>query len=97
MQCPECKVGDLIPCEEDLTMLYCTECETLHRPQDVRNCECYDPGCVCRGRCDRQAAITLYRVDTLDETGTAFCIRCADDASEFGLFTSLAPHDPQGE
>ncbi len=54
-------------------------------------CECADPGCpVCKGRCDNWSNIVLNRIDMIDETGTAFCEGCADDAMESGLFSNYA-------
>ena len=51
-------------------------------------CECYDPGCphVDKGGCSNNADYLLYRVDMNDESGTAMCDICADDASDSGLF-----------
>lgn len=55
-----------------------------------RRCECTDPGCrVHKGSsgCGRQVFILLFRVDMKDETGTAMCEPCSEDATESGLFT----------
>ena len=52
-------------------------------------CECGDQGCKVHkglGFCLNTASVILYRVDMEDETGTAFCEDCADDAFESGLF-----------
>lgn len=52
-------------------------------------CECADSGCPkCKGKCERKAMQTLYRVDMEDRTGTRFCNECAEDAYESGLFDS---------
>lgn len=57
----------------------------------IGRCECTDPGCpVCKGKCRRDAEMTLYRCDMDDETGTDFCEACASDALESGLFTAEA-------
>ncbi len=38
-------------------------------------CACADRGCpVCHGVCGAGAAMTLYRVDMIDYTGTLFCV-----------------------
>lgn len=58
-------------------------------PGDSR-CECSDPGCpVHEGKssCDQKATHLLYRVDMEDQTGTAFCAGCGEDAFDSGLFT----------
>ncbi len=54
-------------------------------------CECADPGCAVHkgsNRCDGVFGEILFRVDTDDETGTAFCSDCTDDAFESGLYYS---------
>ncbi len=54
------------------------------------DCECGDPGCpVHKGEqvCNLNATTQLFRIDMEDQTGTLMCDRCADDASESGLFT----------
>lgn len=56
------------------------------RPQP---CECADPGCPVHegsSACKHPGVLILYRVDMHDETGTAFCNDCADDAERSGLF-----------
>jgi hypothetical protein len=53
-------------------------------------CECSDPGCpVHKGTADCRwsASRLLYRVDMEDNTGTAMCDACAEDAFKSGLFT----------
>jgi hypothetical protein len=53
-------------------------------------CECGDSGChahLGKEECRHLATTILYRVDMDDQTGTAFCEACADDAYESGLFT----------
>ena len=60
-------------------------------------CECCDDRCrVHKGSsiCHRRAEYLLYRVDMYDETGTAFCTDCSEDAFESGLFTT---DDKEGE
>lgn len=58
-------------------------------------CECSDPRCPAHAgaSCEQVATATLYRVDMTDETGTAMCSGCADDAMGSGLFTT----DPDDE
>jgi hypothetical protein len=54
-------------------------------------CECSDDRCPTHkgtDRCRKQATDILYRVDMQDESGTAFCDDCADDAFSSGLFTT---------
>jgi hypothetical protein len=54
-------------------------------------CECCDSHCSAhKGKnwCDQNANTVLYRVDTQDETGTAMCAGCAQDAMDSGLFTT---------
>ena len=57
-------------------------------------CECADKRCPVHPGSDclfstyqRNRIRTLRRVDMEDRTGTRFCIPCADDASESGLFS----------
>lgn len=60
-------------------------------------CECSDPGCKHHkgaSDCRDKALQILYRIDMQDETGTAFCDNCADDAFSSGLFTT---HDDEIE
>lgn len=55
----------------------------------VALCECADPGCEIhegRSQCEREAFLTLYRVDMDDKTGTMMCDGCAGDALATGLF-----------
>jgi hypothetical protein len=55
------------------------------------SCECGDPGCpVHRGEefCGNQAVTVVYRIDMEDETGTAMCDKCSEDALESGVFTT---------
>lgn len=55
-------------------------------------CECSDPECLgCAGHCTRDSAVTVFRVDTEDRTGTQFCGPCAEEALESGVFTTEAP------
>jgi hypothetical protein len=59
-------------------------------------CECTDSGCVAhkgRAKCGKKADQILFRVDMEDETGTAFCDACADDAFASGLFTDEIEED----
>lgn len=54
-------------------------------------CECTDCGCKHHSghaMCNDRATDILYRVDMKDETGTAMCDACADDAFSSGLFTT---------
>lgn len=53
-------------------------------------CECSDIGCSMHKGIDEHSALAttiLYRIDMIDETGTAMCGGCADDAYESGVFT----------
>lgn len=53
-------------------------------------CECSDKECHAHDGtafCNQQATVTLWRVDTLDLTGTDFCEDCAADALDSGCFT----------
>lgn len=59
-------------------------------------CECTDPGC--RGHrnvshCRERAEAILYRTDMYDESGTAMCDLCADDAFSSGIFTTHEEDD----
>lgn len=62
-------------------------------------CECTDPDCKAH-RGSECAVIadcqTLYRVDMEDETGTAMCDDCADDAFASGLFTTRDEDEERG-
>lgn len=52
-------------------------------------CECGDHGCPVHkshSRCPNRASTILYRSDMDDQTGTAMCDKCADDAMESGVF-----------
>jgi len=50
-------------------------------------CECRDPGCPhCKGRCSGIGHETLHRVDMEDSTGTRFCVYCAEDAFQAGVY-----------
>lgn len=61
------------------------------------NCECADSGCPCEGRCDSRATETVFRIDMEDETGTAMCESCANDAHMTGLFRSTFEIDDEDE
>lgn len=64
----------------------------------AKRCECSDPGCpCCQGHCERRSAVTLYRVDMQDESGTRFCENCANDAYESGVFADTHPDDRDGD
>ena len=55
----------------------------------MTKCECADPGCtVHKGHsfCREFSVTVLCRVDMYDETGTAMCEGCSDDAYDSGLF-----------
>ncbi len=59
-------------------------------PGDSR-CECADSGCAAHKdhtRCNELATTILYRVDMEDNTGTAMCDACTEDAFDSGLFTT---------
>lgn len=58
---------------------------------DGITCECTDPSCrTHRGQshCTYHSEHLLYRIDMHDESGTAMCDGCADDAFSSGLFTT---------
>ena len=66
-------------------------------PGDSR-CECSDPGCLAHKGQDEHSELAttiLYRVDMIDETGTAMCDDCADDAYESGVFTDRFDDDDE--
>lgn len=53
-------------------------------------CECSLPSCpACGGNCSRKALGIMYRVDMHDETGTAFCQDCGNDAFDSGMFSMV--------
>ena len=55
-------------------------------------CECADPQCpVCHGHCETHIAITPFRIDMEDLTGTDFCQECGEDAFDSGVFTDEEP------
>lgn len=59
-------------------------------------CECSDRNCpehAARAACVNAAETTLYRIDTQNASGTAFCEACAEDAIASGVFSSDAPSD----
>lgn len=52
-------------------------------------CECADKGCPAHqgsSDCRNVANTILYRIDMDDQTGTALCDDCANDATMSGLF-----------
>ncbi len=80
----------------------------------MTKCECADKGCAvhkgraeCRfGQGDGCPMTRLYRVDMEDRSGTLFCLPCADDAMESGLYTdgiddtdpdTCEPSEPEAE
>ena len=59
-------------------------------PGDNNKCECSDFGCPAHkgeSDCRKIATTLLFRVDMEDNTGTAMCEACAEDAFLSGLFT----------
>lgn len=61
-------------------------------------CECANPQChECHGSHNEEgpvwqgAVTTLYRVDTEDWMGTAFCTSCATDAMTKGVWRRTKP------
>jgi hypothetical protein len=55
-------------------------------------CQCSDRGCPVHpgiSLCIRPASTTLFRIDMEDQTGTAFCDACAEDAMNSGLFSEV--------
>lgn len=63
-------------------------------------CECCDDRCLehkGRDRCHHQATDILYRVDMNDETGTAMCDACADDAFSSDVFTVKDDEDDEDD
>lgn len=71
------------------------------KPEDlVGKCECADPGCRCRGKCDESPYCIGYRVDMDDATGTKFCHTCGQDAVDSGLYVFAFPFpttEPEAE
>jgi hypothetical protein len=70
-------------------------------PADSR-CECADPGCTAgitdaNGKCTNKATCVLFRVDVEDNTGTAMCDECAEDALDSGLFAPAEDFDEDPE
>jgi len=56
-------------------------------------CECSDPGCPAEHGSEEHGVVSrdvsiLYRIDMEDNTGTAMCDECAEDAFASGLFTT---------
>ena len=52
-------------------------------------CKCSDKGCPIhngKAECYEKSDLLLYRIDQVDEVGTAMCDGCADDAMESGVF-----------
>lgn len=52
-------------------------------------CECADRGCPAHkgvSACAYRAIQTLYRSDMKDRTGVSFCLDCATDAYQSGVF-----------
>jgi len=52
-------------------------------------CECSDPRCPAHysvSDCKGVGNQVLYRIDMEDNSGTAFCDACAEDAMDSGLF-----------
>ena len=59
-------------------------------------CECADSNCPVHAgsnRCLNKAESILYRIDMKDETGTAMCQGCGNDAMESGIFTDSIEDD----
>ncbi len=55
-------------------------------------CECYDEGCLKHNGfsgCKEKASIEIERIDMVDSGSMVFCVDCADDAFESGLFRYL--------
>lgn len=53
-------------------------------------CECTDAKCPSRHDtyCYKDATTIVYRLDMDDETGTAMCDHCAEDALNSGVFST---------
>lgn len=59
----------------------------MQRARKQYPCECSDSGCKhCHGKCTSKRSRVYYRVDMEDKTGVRFCVGCASDALESGLF-----------
>jgi hypothetical protein len=55
-------------------------------------CQSSDRGCPAHpgiSFCIQPASTTLFRIDMEDQTGTAFCDACAEDAMNSGLFSEV--------
>ena len=75
-----------------------TQTRTFSGVPGDSQCECHDKGCTAEmhteaKRCGQLATVILYRVDMEDQTGTAFCEGCADDAAMSGVFAYQAELD----
>ena len=67
------------------------EASETNRGGSTMQCECSDQNCPVhpgRSQCDSEMTVTLFRVDTDDQTGTARCDGCARDAVDSGLFVT---------
>ena len=67
------------------------EASEAHRGGSTMQCECSEQNCPVhpgRSQCDSEMTVTLFRVDTDDQTGTARCDGCARDALDSGLFVT---------
>ena len=65
-----------------------------------KTCECADPGCPTHtgkncGALANLDGMTLYRIDMDDDSGTVFCLACAADAFDSGVFTYQDPDDAE--
>jgi hypothetical protein len=57
----------------------------------VTKCECADSNCPVHSGsnvCLNAPTTILFRIDMDDETGTAMCDGCTDDALNSGMFTT---------
>jgi hypothetical protein len=68
-------------------------------PGDAR-CECHESEWCHENigegtQCRLTATCVLFRIDMDDETGTAFCDDCAEDALDSGLFISAEDFDDE--
>ena len=65
--------------------------ETEQSPIGDSKCECSDPECPIhfgKSDCTRKSCIVMFRKNMTNETGTAMCGACADDAFYSGTFTT---------
>jgi hypothetical protein len=58
------------------------------------DCECSDKMCPAhsgKSSCSKKARVRMRRVDMDDRSGVLFCLACADDAANSGVFGPPKP------